>query len=190
MKRILLHVMIGAMFLWSGLSMEALADSITLTLNDPSQTANPGAALTYSATISAPLSNSAPVYLNADSVTFAGPANFVIDDSPFAGNFPLYLIPGQSETNVLFSVSLPFSALTGMYDGFFVIQGGADDNAQDILDSGMFTVDVTPSEVIPEPSSWLLLLSGVLGMVAIRGIEQRLGIPAHTWKGRFTNPYI
>jgi hypothetical protein len=47
----------------------------------------------------------------------------------------------------------------GLYTGTYQIIGGADSNAQDVLASENFDIQVTP-----EPSSLLLLASGLAGL--------------------------
>ena len=80
-------------------SAAAYADTITLTLNNPTQMTAPiGATLLFNATISAPSTNKANVFLNGDDFTVSSP--LTLDDTDFFLNFPALLNPGQSVTDV------------------------------------------------------------------------------------------
>jgi hypothetical protein len=63
----------------------ASAEAIYLTLVNPPQLAVPDTDLSFSATVSAPLTSGAPVFLNADSTTIDSP--LTLDDSGFFLNF-------------------------------------------------------------------------------------------------------
>ena len=87
-------------------SAAAYADTITLTPNNPTQMTAPiGATLLFNATISAPSTNKANVFLNGDDFTVSSP--LTLDDTDFFLNFPALLNPGQSVTDVLFTVTIP-----------------------------------------------------------------------------------
>jgi hypothetical protein len=141
-------------------SAPASADIINFSLVNPPQSAIPGSLLSFSATVSAPLTNGAAVFLNADSNNIDNP--LTLDDSGFVNNFPLSLVPGQSFTGVLFTVTVPAFAAPNTYDGFFEIDGGADGNAGNSLGSVNFQI-----QVVPEPATAGLLLGGLAGIAAM-----------------------
>jgi hypothetical protein len=133
------------------------ADTVTLSLSNPVQSASPGSTLTFDATVSAPSTNGAPVFLNSDNYTIDSP--LTLDDSDFF-NFPASLDPGDSYTGALFAVTLPADIVFQTYTGYFEILGGADGLASDALATAGFQVNPTP-----EPGTMPLLATG-LGLLA------------------------
>ena len=131
----------------------AFADTFGFTLLDPAQAGGPGTVFTYSATVSAPISNTGSIYLLGDSFNTTGPLS--VDDADFNQNFPLSLDPGQSFTGELFTLTSFADSAIGTTSGSFVIEGGPTDGSDDVLGTVGFTAQVTP-----EPPSVLLLASG------------------------------
>jgi hypothetical protein len=144
----------------------AWADSITLVLSQPTQTGAPGSTLIFDATVSAPLANSATVFLNFDNFGDNIPGS-TIDDSGFLINFPLSLNPGGNFTATLFSVALPLGVAPGSYTGFFEIFGGSNADAGNPLATANFQINATP-----EPGTWVLLATG-LGILAMGNFGRR-----------------
>ena len=141
-----------------------LADTITLSLSNPVQSATPGSTLTFDATVSAPSTNAAPVFLNSDNYTIDSP--LALDDIDFF-SFPLSLDPGASYTGALFTVTLPADIVFQTYTGSFEILGGADGLTFDTLDATGFQVNPTP-----EPGTLPLLATG-LGLLAFLTYRKR-----------------
>jgi hypothetical protein len=141
-------------------SAAAYADTISLTLTNPTQTTgSTGGTLLFDATISAPGTNKAGVFLNGDDFTVTSP--LTLDDIDFFLNFPAFLSPGQSVTDVLFTVTIPAGSF-GSFPGSFTLLGGSDGAAQNILASQNFVATATP-----EPSTFLLIGTGLFSLAAI-----------------------
>ena len=138
------------------LSAPASAGVVDLTLFNPATFTGLPSLVSFTATVSAPLTNSGDVFLNADNLNVDFPLTG--DDSPFFANFPLFLAPGDSFTGEIFRVSVPdFAQLYTTYHGFFEIDGGTDSSATDPIASAAFTV-----EPVPEPTTGLLLIGGLM----------------------------
>ena len=137
------------------LALPAAADTLNFTLTSPVVPATPSGTVSFDATVSAPLTNSGTLFLIGDSTTVSIPGA-TLDDSPFLLNFPLSLNPGDTFTGELFTITLPAAIAQGVYTGFLEIQGGSDPSSQDILGTVSYSAVVTP-----EPSTWLLLSTGV-----------------------------
>jgi hypothetical protein len=139
--------------------VRAKADTVSLTLMNPvqgtDQTTGLGTILSFIATVSAPSANAGDVFLNGDSFNVSG--DLTIDDSDFL-NFPLSLVPGQSFTDVLFTVDVPADARPGTYLGSFTLLGGPTGSDDDVLTTVDFQVVATP-----EPSTLLMIGTGLTG---------------------------
>jgi hypothetical protein len=146
------------------LSLPASADTISLNLSSPVQSGAPGSTLSFTATVSAPGTNVGTVFLNGDSFNLDSP--LTLNDEGFFFGFPLSLNAGDSFTGLLFTVTIPPSAVSGPYNGSFEILGGADGGAADPLGTVAFQVNAESTSPVPEPGSLLLLATGVAAGVA------------------------
>jgi PEP-CTERM motif len=144
----------------------ALADSLNFALIQSALSAPPGNTLTFAATVSAPITNGADIYLNGDSYYLS---TLVINDNDFFANAPFFLAPGHSSTFDIFTVRIPAGTPVATYPGFFEILGGASGSASNTLGNVDFSVTVTPDSVTatPEPSSFMLLGSGLAGLAGV-----------------------
>jgi PEP-CTERM motif len=148
-------------------SAAAYADTITFTLTDSTgYVVHTGGSLTFDATVSAPSSNGAPVFLNGDSFNVTAP--ITLDDSDFFNDFPLSLAPGASFTGALFVLTVPPNTAFENFLGTFTLEGGANGNASNTLGTVNFDLITTP-----EPSSIMLMLTGTAG-IAWAGFKRNL----------------
>jgi hypothetical protein len=147
-------------------SAAAYADTLTFTLSSPTAYIPPaGGSVTFDATVTAPSSNTAAVFLNGDSFNITAP--ITLDDSDFFSDFPLSLAPGTSFTGDLFTLTAPAGTPAGTYLGTFTLLGGANGNASNDLGTVSFAL------VTPEPSSIILLMTG-MGGLAWTGLKRNL----------------
>jgi hypothetical protein len=161
MMRLKMTLAVAALLTMGLSSAAAYADSVTFTLTNPTgYVVVTGGSLTFDATVSAAPGNSGPVFLNGDSFNVTAPVT--LDDSDFFSNFPLSLAPGTSFTGDLFVLTVPPGTPFGTFLGSFTLLGGANDSASSTLGTVNFSLITTP-----EPSSIMLLLTGMAGLALL-----------------------
>jgi hypothetical protein len=141
----------------------AKAGTFSYSLDASNQGAVAGQTIAFYATVSN-ADQEATMYLNGDSPSVDSP--LTLDDSPFQTN-PAFssLSQGSTYDGKLFDITVPLGTPDGLYTGSFAILGGSNAEAQDLLGSANFNVEVTGS-VVPEPSSLVLLVTGLAGLGA------------------------
>jgi hypothetical protein len=163
-------------------SQAAKADTLTLTLDRPYQIGASGLFDFYGtiAYTSADATNDGdlPEYLNGATVIFTDPVSLATyDATPFYSNTPISMNEGDSTGDVeLFTVTVPdyIAGSSNLYAGTFEVLGGtsSDGNEPDgqlMLASEDFNIQVTP-----EPSSLLLLCTGLfIGLLKLGGRNLR-----------------
>ena len=160
MKKSALSLLTVLLAVIATLSTAAHADTINFVLTNPVQTGTPGSTLTFDATISAPQSNGAAIFLNALSTTTPGFDTSTIDPTDFFVNFPLFLNPGDSVTDSLFTIALASDIAPGQYIGSLGFLGGVDEFNLSLLGTSNFEIDVPGTSPVPEPGTWVLLITG------------------------------
>jgi hypothetical protein len=150
----------------------AKADTISFTINNPFQSTAAGGTVTFDATVTN--ISGQEVFLNGDNASLDSPFDQSdISDTDYNANFPLTLDPGQTVTDSLFTVTVPPGTPDGTYAGSFEITGGSDGSEQLVLGGSQdFDVEVASgASVVPEPSSVVLLASGLAGLAG--GLRRR-----------------
>jgi hypothetical protein len=166
LQRIVYFTTAALILLFSGSA--AHADSISIALTQDSQAATAGSTVMFDATLTN-LSSISTVYLNGDS-SVTSSLLLSVSDAPFLNNAPFFLNPDEiSGPYELFSVTLDPTTAPGTYDfNSFSILGGADGNSSDTLGTADFSITV-----VPEPSSAMLVLTGLLAVVVMMSLKLR-----------------
>ena len=150
------------------------ADPITFTLDDTHSVAA-GGSVTFFGT----LSNGGPptIFLNGISFSFASgaPGSITFNDTAFFA-LPASLASGAS-TGLAPFFDVVVSALVppGFYIGTVSVLGGDNANAANIIGTQEFSITVTTGgqNPVPEPTTMLLLGSGLAGAAALKRRRQR-----------------
>lgn len=137
------------------------SNALLITLTNATQSAAAGSTITFSGSVLNQYTQT--VFLNGASATPDDPS-LTGDASPFLNNAPASLGVGMSYPTTgaadLFTITIASGANPGAYQGTFSITGGVDGNANDLVGSTPFTVNVAA----PEPSQGAAFGLGVIGL--------------------------
>jgi hypothetical protein len=144
----------------------AKADTFLFSVDSSLQYAVAGDTLTYDASVTN-LDPVNEVWLNSVQFTSLDPP-LTDDTDPFLNNFPLTLSFARGTFyGEMFDITVPVGTAPGDYVGWVEVLGGVNSDSMDVLGSPQsITVDVmagAPSPA-PEPSTFLLLLTGMAGL--------------------------
>ena len=151
------------------LAAPAAAESVIITLDQPTLTGQPGQTLTFSGTLENTsgleqfISN---VLLPTDPSLSGNVSPFLINGFSFLTLF--FSLPSGPPTLSfgLFDIEIPLFALPGTYTlgNEFSLVGGPSFGDAEPLGSALFTVVVEDPSAVPEPGTWGL---GLLGLALI-----------------------
>jgi len=154
----------------------ARADTISLSAHDTSAFA--GDIVEFDAIITN-LNPYSELYVNGYKVTSLTSPLILddIDTDTAFFNITWPLDPGGAYTGALFFVTVPLGTANGTYVGDFQVLGGSDGDIYDLLGDEVlgdedFTINVGGESPVPEPSSLVLLLTGIAGLAGT--IRRRL----------------
>lgn len=134
-----------------------------------------GSTVSFDADIQNPIESGAALFLNGSSITIDSP--LTVNDLLFV-NFPVSIDAGSEAFGTLFTVDLPADLAPGLYNGTYFIQGGFTPADQDILAEIDFQIDAQPAaSPVPEPGTWILLLTGV-GVLAMAAYSRKREVSA------------
>jgi hypothetical protein len=141
------------------------ADDLPLTVTIGPVSVTPGET---SLAVDGEILNTTNNVVDSDVASESVPFAVSIDDSDFYSNTPYPFMPGQDSGVVeLFMFDISTAAAPGDYEGTFTISQ-ADANSPtgyDVVGLGTFNVDIVGGTApVPEPSSQLLLLLGLIGI--------------------------
>jgi len=149
-----------AAFLVAGTAAKADPLSITFTPQSTQDGAG-GDTLAFDVDVTN-ISTSEVVNFNSDALNITQPGSDLVTNDEFFANAPYVLNPGDPSEYEAFTVFISPGTPSGPYYGTYVILGGP--TPSDFGEVGSATFEVDVASVVPEPSSLLLLLSGMAGL--------------------------
>jgi hypothetical protein len=145
------------------------ADTLDVSLTQATLSVVQGTTLVaFDAVVSNPSSSVETIYLNGDSTTTSS-SLVSVDDAPFFANSPFFLDVGTASGPFeIFDVLLDPSLGPGVYTGTFSILGGGDGGIFDDVGDANFTIEITAPVATPEPTTLLMLGTGLLSLACLR----------------------